>query len=421
MNSFDLVVIGGGPSGYAAAIRALDLRKKVLLVEKSRIGGAGIWEGALSSKTLWEISRDVKRLRNQDRGYCVSNFDLNFSAVRSAMMDAVQSRADQLSAQLQAFLEKTDLLRYEIAHGKIHTPHSVELVYSDGKSEIVQTEYILLATGSSPRVLPHIPIDNINTFTSDGIHYLDDFPESLVILGAGVIGCEFATIFANFGKTKVYIIEKGDRIIGFEDPDISSVVESNLQAAGVTIHKNATVEYLKSTASGVEYCLKFKNGECQIFSASKALVSVGRTPNIENLGVENVGVALKESGCFIVDGNGRTNIPSIFAVGDLTADICLVNVGELEGRHAVEVMFGVCSEPMSYNNIATIMFLAPEVAGVGMNELEAQKKQIPYRVAKYDYQYISRAIAMRNAQGFFKVLVSDDDEMKILGMRAIGE
>ena len=249
--------------------------------------------------------------------------------------------------------------------------------------------------------------------TSDGISSLGEFPESLVILGAGVIGCEFATIFSNFNKTKVHVISKDERILPFEDPDLARVIEANLEANGVLIHRQSKLEKMEIVDGRVEYILEHPDGRKEVYHAEKALVSVGRIPNIENTGLRELDVELSAAG-HIVDNDTQTSIANIYAVGDITADIALVNVGELEGRHAIEKIYGKPKRQMLYENISTIMFLNPEVAGVGMNEQQAQKAGLNYRC-------IPRAVAMRNTQGFFKILVTDDEQMKILGLRAVGE
>jgi dihydrolipoamide dehydrogenase len=255
--------------------------------------------------------------------------------------------------------------------------------------------------------------------TSDGVSSLPDFPKSIVILGAGVIGCEFATIFSNFGKTKVYLIDKEERILPFEDEDISRAVAANMEGNGAVIHHGASLEKMSVVNGKVEYVLNFKDGRKETHTVEKALISVGRVSNSENLGLEAAGVVLNDRGN-IDDEHTRSNVSNIYAVGDFTADISLVNVGELEGRHAVERMFGQPARELVYENISTIMFLNPEVAAVGLNETQARKKKIPYRVAQMNYRYVNRAIAMSKVDGFFKILVTDDEEMKILGLRVMG-
>jgi dihydrolipoamide dehydrogenase len=419
MEKFDIAVIGGGPSGYAATMRALDLNKKVILVEQSVIGGAGLHNGALSSKTLWELSKSVYQMKHSE----LSDGNYNpppYSKIRQIMEDAVQTRTKQLYFQLDQIQKlHPHLFRFANGKGTLLNQNVVEITYPDKPSETIYAHNIIIATGSRPRKLPAIPIDEKIIMTSDGIHHLEDFPESLVILGAGVIGCEFATIFANFGKTQVFLIDKADRILPFEDEDVAQMVADNLEHLGVHIHKNASLLSMEIEDGRVKYILDFKDGKTQTFYAEKALVSVGRVPNLEGLGLQNAGLSFNSKG-YVDTKDGQSEVPNIYFIGDTTADICLVNVGELEGRHVVEKIYGK-AQPLIYENISTIMFLHPEVAGVGMNEIEAQKKGIPYQVATYTYDYIGRALCMRCPKGFFKILVTDDEHKKILGMRAVGE
>jgi dihydrolipoamide dehydrogenase len=226
-------------------------------------------------------------------------------------------------------------------------------------------------------------------------------------------------VFANFGRTKVHIINKGSQLIPFEDEDIMEVVAQNLERAGVVIHRNSALKSMELHDGRVRYTLTYDDGREETVEVAKALISVGRVTNIENMGLEKAGVQLDSRKQFVVE-DCQTNVPHIYAVGDLTADICLVNVGEMEGRHAAERIFGNNRVALCYDNISTIMFLQPEVAGVGLNEKQAQEMGLSYRVACYNYQYIPRAIAMRNNNGFFKLIVTDDEEMRLLGMRAVG-
>ncbi|MGB3468334.1 MAG: NAD(P)/FAD-dependent oxidoreductase [Cyclobacteriaceae bacterium] len=422
MDKYDLCVIGGGPSGYAAVMRAVDFRKKVLLIEKKQLGGAGIHHGALSSKTWWELSREAwnmrKNGRNLDHG---NNFKFSFKDIRAEVRKATNERMGMLEHHMHNInlCVDEDLVTYKEGTARVVNKNRVEITHLDSIEEI-EAEFIVLATGSRPRVLPNIPIDENIILSSDGIDKLEDFPSSMVILGAGVIGCEFATIFSNFGQTKVHIIDKGDHILPFEDVDVVREIERNLEERNVLIHRNSKLINMRVENNQVAYTLEYTDGYQEVFRVEKALVSVGRVPNYENLFDDSVGIEINSRG--IIDNLTQTSVPNIYAVGDITADISLVNVGELEGRYAVERMYGLPpTKPLVYENISTIMFFAPEVAGVGLNELAAQKKEIPYKVASLDYSCISRAVAMRNTQGFIKILVTDDDEMKILGMRVVGE
>jgi len=420
MEKFDLCVIGAGPSGYASAMRALDFNKRVLLVEKKKVGGAGIHNGALSSKTWWELSRDYHSLRTKLEKLNLPIPEPNFEELKDIVQHAVHERMNLLENHMNLLndLEHSDNFHYVRGEARIVSEMEVE-IHTDIGTNVIEADNIILATGSRPRKLPNIPIDEKIVLTSDGIEELNEFPKSMVILGAGVIGCEFATIFSNFGKTKVNLIDKGDRILPFEDEDVVKIIEKNLVSKGVLVHYNAKLIRMEIKDGRVEYELEYTNGEKEVFNVEKALVSVGRVPNYENLWSEDLKIEMSPRG--VLDEETQTNISNIYAVGDLTADIALVNVGELEGRYAVERIFGKPHKKLVYENISTIMFLQPEIAGVGLNEIQAREKQIDYKVVTLDYTCISRAVAMRNTLGFIKILVTNNDEMKILGMRVIGE
>jgi dihydrolipoamide dehydrogenase len=420
MEHFDVVVIGGGPSGYAAAMRAVDFDKRILLIEKARVGGAGIFDGALSSKTFWELSRETHSVNQKYRRYGMEVPKIGYNHVADEVNAAISERSNLLIEHMRLIQERGgNRFQFRTGEGHMLNPHEVEIVNGDERG-VVHTDHIVLATGSRPRKLPAIPVDEKTILTSDGISGLDEFPESMVILGAGVIGCEFATIFSNFGHTKVHIIDKEPRILPFEDEDLARIVESNLEANGVLIHRMSKLKSMEVVKGKVEYVLTYADGHEEVFRTEKGLISVGRVPNMEGLRMKEVGMELTPSG-HVVNDDTQSTVPNIWAVGDLTADIALVNVGELEGRHAIEKIYGKPDRPLIYENISTIMFLNPETAAVGMNEQQAQKMKKPYRAAIYEFSCIPRAVAMRRTQGFFKILVTDDDERKILGMRALGE
>ncbi len=416
---YDLIVIGGGPAGYAAAMRALDFKKKVLLIEKNRLGGAGVTNGALSSKTWWELSREASAFRRSLKRYNIPIPSISFTEVQNEVRKAVHDRKTMLEEHLQELHNTTytNLLDFKKGEARVIGQYEVEITVG-AKREIVKSDYIILATGSRPRYLPELPIDEKHVLTSEGIEDMTDFPESMVIVGAGVIGCEYATIFSGFGRTKVHLIDKGDRILPFEDEDVVRIIERNMENNGVLIHRNSRLTSMRVVNERVEYELEYTDGSREIFNVEKALVSVGRVPNLEDLWDDKVGIDISKRG--IHSNDTQTNVSNIYAVGDLTADISLVNVGELEGRYAVEKIFGNPERKLVYENISTIMFLSPEVAGVGLNETHAKEKGIDYKVVTLEYSTIPRAIAKRNTQGFIKLLATCDDHMKILGMKVVG-
>jgi dihydrolipoamide dehydrogenase len=422
MDKFDLIIIGGGPAGYAGAMRAIDYGKRVCLIEKDKVGGAGVYNGALSSKTLWEIANKVSGINEMIVSSGRSKFELSWKDVKKTLDEAIFERKFQYSCHIKLLQTETmqKLLHYERGAGSLKSKNEV-IIDHEGEQKVIWGDNIILATGSRPRKDPKIIVDEKTIMTSDGIDQIEDYPKSLVIVGAGVIGCEYATIFSNFGKTKVHIIDRAERILPFEDEDISKLVAGNLIEKGVVIHSNAKLERMETIDGEVEYELAYSDGRKEIIRVEKALMSIGRIPNVENLGLETAGVEMSQRGIHIGDDDTKTNIPNIYAVGDVSGRIALVNMGEIEARHAVEKMFGQKTERLSYDNICTIMFLHPEVAAVGMNEQNCIQNNIPVKVVKLDFSVITRAIAMRKTQGFFKIIVTNDKEMKILGMRAVGE
>jgi dihydrolipoamide dehydrogenase len=419
MEKYDLVVVGAGPSGYAAAMRSLDFKKRTLLIEKNNIGGAGVTNGALSSKTWWELSRETASFRKNLHRFNLDEPTINYKEIQAEVRRAVLERKSMLEEHMM-FISKSNhsnQLDFKKGTAKLLSKNEIE-IDNNGVKEVVWADYIVLATGSRPRYLPELPIDEKIVMTSEGIEGMEEFPNSMVIVGAGVIGCEYATIFSGFGKTKVHLIDKGDRILPFEDEDVVRVIERNMENNGVLIHRNSKLIRMEVKNGKVEYELEYNDGSKEVFHVDKALVSVGRVPNYVNLWNEAVGINMTSRG--IEDNDTQTSVNNIYAVGDITADISLVNVGELEGRYAVERIFGKPSRKLVYENISTIMFLSPEVAGVGMNETTAKEKGIDYKVVTLEYACIPRAIAKRNTQGFIKLMVTNDKEMKILGMKIVG-
>ena len=422
MRDYEVCVIGAGPSGYAAAIRCWDFGKRVCIVERDRLGGAGLHNGALSSKTLWELSRDYRRALARDRGYSFTGVTLDYNAVCECVNRATSDKMGQMRRQLDALSEpaangaSVTLLE---GSARFTDSHTVAITDREGGVRQVTADDFVIATGSRPRTLPSIEIDHERIMTSDSLARLEAFPASLVILGAGVVGCEFAAIFGNFGQTEVNLIDRGDRILPFEDEDIASVIAANFEARGVRVHGQSKLLSMGVVGDHVEYTIEHPDGSHETASVERALISVGREPNIEGLGLEAIGVALDDRG-YVVDRDTRTTVEHVYAVGDITQDIALVSVGEIEGRHAAERICKRVGVDVSYEDLSTIMFLDPEVAAIGLNELQARSQHIPYRVARYSYALVNRAIAMCATEGFVKLLVTDDREMHVLGMRALG-
>jgi dihydrolipoamide dehydrogenase len=416
---YDLCILGAGPAGFAAAIRAHDLGKRVVLVERDRPGGAGIHNGALSSKTLWEMSKDYATARRTDRGYRARDIELSYPDVIEAVRLATAERQGLLERQLAAFAEPAPSgasIRLLRGTGRFVTPHELLVERRDGTSERIEAAFFLVATGSRPRMLPGIEADGKRVVTSDHLEALPDFPRVLVVLGAGVVGCEYATMFSRFGRTAVHLLDREPRILPFEDEDVSLCVSRSFREQGMSIHHETRLEQVTLLPDGVNCTLSSPRGTEELV-ASHLLLSIGRVPNTDQLGLEEIGVELLPNRA-IATRDTVTSVPHIYAAGDTTADVALANVAELEGRHAVERMFGVAPIPLRYDALSSILFLSPEVAAVGLNEQQARKQGLRYRVATVDNRMVARNVAMRSTRGFVKLLATP--EGRLLGLRVVG-
>lgn len=420
---YDLCVIGAGPAGFAGAMRAHDLGKRVLIVEKDRIGGVGLHSGALSSKTMWHLSNDYALACRTDRGFRARGIDVSYQTVMDSVRTAVRERREIMTRQIRALDTPssgggTVTLRRGTA--RLLTPHAIEVQTKEGPVERYEADNFLIATGSTPRIPDGIDVDGELIVTSDSIEDFPDFPTSMVIVGAGVVGCEYATVFGNFGRTKVHIIDRQPRILPFEDEDVAETVATCFEKLGIHIHRESRLVSLRADRGQVEYIVADPTGGEERIRVERALISVGRVPNTKNLGLEALGVKLDRTGGIDVENTQSKHVPNIYAAGDATMDIALVNVAELEGRHAAERMFGVEPHPIRYEALSAIYFLKPEVASVGLNEIQAKQRGIPYRVGVLHNRLISRNIAMRSTDGFIKLLASRDDPAKVLGLRVVG-
>jgi dihydrolipoamide dehydrogenase len=371
---------------------------------------------------MWHLSNDYACASRSDRGYhAVGGLEVSYPSVIESVRTAVAERRSLLDRQLAHLAtagESGGIVTLVRGTARFTSPGEVEVKRHDGVIETFAAKNFLIATGSRPRVPDTIPVDGQIIVTSDQIESFPSFPESMVIIGAGVVGCEYATIFANYGKTKIHLIDRQPRILPFEDEDVAEEVASSFESMGVVIHRASKLETLKVVDGKVEYVITNADGHLETIRVERALVSVGRIPNTSELGLEAAGVKLDKGGSVVVD-NTRSSVAHIYAAGDSTMDIALVNVAELEGRYAVELMFGLNPRPIRYEALSAIMFLKPEVASVGLNETKAQEQKIPYRVGVVANRLISRNIAMRETHGFIKVLAAPDTN-RILGLRVVG-
>ncbi|EAT16317.1 NAD(P)/FAD-dependent oxidoreductase [Desulfuromonas acetoxidans] len=420
---YDLCVLGCGPGGFAGAMRAFDFGKHVCVVEGGEIGGAGVKWGALASKTMWELSKDYSIAAKQDRGYQSQHLTVDFSEVNATIEEAVKERQYQMLTQLETFSPRRwqgeGSITYVRGWASFVDRHTVEVCLDDGTTQHIHAKNFLISTGSHPRGYGNLQVDQDKIFNSNGIHRLKKFPKRLLILGAGVVGCEYATIFANFGQTQVHLVDHKDRVLSYEDRDVSAFVEQSLEGAGVVLHQSATLQDIHRRQDYLAAVLDFPDGHSEVIEVDAALISVGRQPNLQHLRLDKIGIDISENG-FLTTGVDCRVDGNIFACGDVTCHPNLVNIAELEARMAAKEMFCRAIRPLNYCNMSAIMFLNPSVATVGLSEEQCQAKKLSYRVAYVAYAMSSRPLAMRAKRGFVKILVTDDAEMKILGMRSAG-
>lgn len=417
-----MCVIGGGPAGIAAALRAAEYGKKACIVEESRIGGADFWNGALQSKTMWEMAK----FANFSVGSTSQRFmttvnafpEIRHENIHRTITNVAEVRESQVLEQLKAF--SVDVI---LGSGAFQTKNSIAVKRKDQDEEVVEADYFVIASGAIPRPHPTAHADGRVVFTSDDIMN-QPLPRSVVIIGAGVIGCEFASIFANFGKTQVNIIEKSNRILPMEDEDIALFVQDLLEKKGVNFHHHSSMESNHIENNQFHYKLRNLNDDTfQEHVTESALVSIGRIPNVRTLNLDAIGVKVDKNRIDRDEFLRITPHKHIYACGDVCTRVALVNVGELEGRACIEHMYSPYPEEqlkVQLSNLSTIMFLDQEVAAAGLSEQQCRKRNIGYKMARYGYEFVGRALAMGNTLGFVKLVVTNDEKMQVLGVRAVG-
>ncbi len=426
MKNFDLVVIGSGPAGFSSAMRALDYGLKIAIIEGSHIGGAGVMNGVLTSKTMYELSMDYSVAARTDRGYRSGSLSVDFEKVRKTVIHAAKEKQYQMLSQIETFSErKSQNGSLELIKGwaKFIDKNTLE-IFKDGETQLIKATNFIIATGAKPRKAPSLEIDHERIIDSDDILKMKKFPERMLIIGSGIIGCEFATIFSNFKQTEVHLLDRANRVLPNEDDDVGEFVAKNLENNGVIVHHTASLRTINKHKDHLEIILDYNAGNSKVIEVDVALVAIGRVPNTDNLGLENIGIVPDERGniqisdeCLLHDENNNCHI---YAAGDVTGHTQLYSVAEFQGRIAAESLADTPCYPLDYTNMSTLMFFKPELASVGYNEKQLQAKNIPHKVAYYSNQLINRAIAMRNTNGFVKIMVSNEDQPRILGMRAAG-
>lgn len=418
---YDLVILGGGTGGYVAAIRASQLGLKTAIVEKGKLGGTCLHKGCIPSKALLRSAEVFRTAREGEKfGVMMKDVKLDFTKVQ----ERKESIVSQLHKGVQHLMKQGKIEVYE-GIGRIlgpsifsPMPGSISVEFADGKeSEILIPKNVIIATGSRPRTLPGLEIDGVYVLTSDEALDLENLPKSVIIVGGGVIGIEWASMLQDFG-VEVTVIEYADRIIPTEDQEISKEMQRLMKKKGIKIVTKAKVlsDTLKKD-NGVQISAEVKGKE-ETYQAEKLLISVGRDANVDGIGIENTEIVV-EKGVIVTNQFYQTKESHIYAIGDCIGGLQLAHVASHEGIIAVEHIARENPEPIDYNLISKCIYSSPEVASVGLTEQQAVEQNYNIKIGKFSFRAIGKALVFGDSDGFVKI-IADADTNDLLGVHMIG-
>ena len=410
--AYDVIVLGSGPGGYPAAIRASQLGKKVAIVEKESLGGVCLNWGCIPTKALLKSAQVYEYAKHAaDYGITVQNATHNFEGV----IKRSRGVADKMSKGVQ-FLMKKNKIDVIMGYGKLIAPGKLEITATDGTKKTEEAKNIIIATGGRARQLPSMPIDDVKILGYRAAMVLPVQPKSMIICGSGAIGSEFAYFYNSMG-TKVTIVEFLPRIVPVEDEDISKELEKQYKKQGINIMTSSEVLGVDISGAGVKAKVKTPTGEITL-EADVLLSAVGVVANIEDIGLEALGIKT-EKGRIIVDAFGQSNVAGIYAIGDCTPGQALAHVAAKEGINAAEHLCGHHPDPIDYNNIPGCTYCTPEIASVGYTEKAAKDAGYEIKVGKFPFMASGKASAAGATEGFVKVIY-DAKYGEFLGCHMIG-
>ena len=416
MEKFDVCIIGGGPAGYVSALKCAINGLSAAIIEKERFGGTCLNRGCIPTKVLYSKAKYLKRLKEPERGFSVSGFNFNFDEIINYKDEVVSSLTGGVEKLLKARKVNIFYGTGKIV-GKKGTAFQVEINSKDDLTSEISADKVIVATGSVPLMIPAFNIDHKNIITSDEALSLRTIPGSLIIIGAGVIGCEFANIFSEFGS-EVRMIELLPTILSTEDKEISKFIQKNFKSRNIDIMTGAEVAGIKASGSngktGAE--VELKTGER--LEAEKVLVSIGRKLNTAGLGLEETGVKLDNRGKIETDAHNETNIKGIYACGDITDGPMLAHKASYDGIIAADNIAGIIKEK-DYAVLPWSVYTNPAIGTVGLKEGDAGLSELKYSVGRFSYAASGMALAMEEPEGFLKV-IADEKSKKILGATGIG-
>ncbi len=410
--NYDLIIIGSGPGGYVAAIRASQLGLKVAIIERENLGGICLNWGCIPTKALLKSAQVFEYLNHAaDYGITVEGGKADFEKVIARS----RSVADGMSKGVQ-FLMKKNKIDVILGSGKLIAGKKVEVTAADGVVTVYEAEHIILATGARSRQLPNIKQDGKKIIGYREAMTLPKQPASIVVVGSGAIGSEFAYFYNAMGS-KVTLIEYMPNVVPVEDEEVSKQLERSFKKSGITILTGSSVESVDTTGNLCKVSVKTKKGD-EVIEAEIVLSAAGIVPNIENIGLEELGIIV-DKGKVIVNYYYQTNIPGIYAIGDITPGQALAHVASAEGIICVEKIAGLNPHPINYNNIPGCTYTSPEIASVGYTEKAAKEAGYELKIGKFPFSASGKAKAAGAADGFVKVIY-DAKYGELLGAHFIG-
>ncbi len=412
-DEYDVVVLGAGPGGYVAAIRAAQLGLKTAIVEKDALGGVCLNIGCIPSKALLRNAEVAHTLKNRGKefGFSFDNLDLDYKVAFKRSRQA----SDRLVKGVGFLMRKNDIEVVSGA-GRLTGPKTLEVTLNEGGQRTLQTENTIIATGARPRSIPGVEIDGERVITYIEAIMAEKLPEKAVIVGAGPIGVEFAYVWANYG-VEVSLVEMLPHLLPNEDPEVSEVVEKAYKKLGIKYFIDAKVEKVEKGDRSVKVTLSTGDE----IEGDQVLIAIGFRPNVEDIGLEEAGVDLAENGGIAVDEGMRTNVPSVYAIGDVVApeNIMLAHVGSAMGVVAAETIAGHPTITLEYRMMPRCTYCQPQVASFGYTEAQARDAGYEINVGRFPFQPNGKALGLGEREGFVKI-IADARYGEILGAHLVG-
>jgi dihydrolipoamide dehydrogenase len=405
-----LVIIGAGPGGYVAALKAAQLGAQVTVIEDTEVGGTCLNRGCIPTKTLLATTELLHKARHSEE------YGIEISGGIVPNLSKIMERKNKVvSTQVRGIRSLFKSWGVNLIEGKgmLLSPEKIEVKKKDGSTEIVGSDRIIIATGSRPAQLPLFPFNGEHILSSDDALTIRTIPKSLIIIGAGVIGCEFAFIFSELG-TDVTMLEIMPRAISTEDPEISEILERELKKKKIKLLTGIKVTEVKGQHDGIHVYLE----ENKELVAEKLLVSVGRTLNSDGIGLEATGIKKGQRGEIVVNETMETNIEGVYAIGDVTGNLLYAHVASRQGKIAAENIMGR-TEKMDYSVVPSTIFTSPEIASVGLKENQAGEKGMKIKKGNFQFRTLGKAHVIGEITGFVKI-VSDETSDRVLGVHIIG-